>query len=256
MDVQRGFKALKQATKLLYLTLQRPIEALQTYTQLLTYTKSAVTRNYSEKTINNILDYVGGAKGGYVDVDVLERFYQATNGALEEAKNEVLSRLGLITGIAGLTLSEFRDYLPRQILSWRSCGLTGRSTVDLPRYLLLVYLLTTSIDVFSTHQLIKELHHDTQESDDIQSRGTQLLEIYALEIQMYNETKNHKKLKVVYRGSYCLILFRLLYAKEIYNATNEVRSAIPHPRIMGVIKECGGKMWMGERECQRVGRMQ
>lgn len=37
-------------------------------------------------------------------------------------------------------------------------------------------------------------------------------------------------------------------AKEIYNATNEVRSAIPHPRIMGVIKECGGKMWMGERE--------
>lgn len=26
-----------------------------------------------------------------------------------------------------------------------------------------------------------------------------------------------------------------------------MRSAIPHPRIMGVIKECGGKMWMGER---------
>ena len=49
-----------------------------------------MTRNYSEKTINNILDYVGGGKGGYVDVDVLERFYQVTNGALEEAKNEVL----------------------------------------------------------------------------------------------------------------------------------------------------------------------
>jgi COP9 signalosome complex subunit 2 len=27
-----------------------------------------------------------------------------------------------------------------------------------------------------------------------------------------------------------------------------VRSAIPHPRVMGVIKECGGKMWMGERK--------
>ena len=47
---------------------------------------------------------------------------------------------------------------------------------------------------------------------------------------MYNETRNYKKLK------------------EIYNASNNVRSAIPHPRIMGVIKECGGKMWMGERE--------
>jgi COP9 signalosome complex subunit 2 len=26
-----------------------------------------------------------------------------------------------------------------------------------------------------------------------------------------------------------------------------MRNAIPHPRILGVIKECGGKMWMGER---------
>ena len=36
--------------------------------------------------------------------------------------------------------------------------------------------------------------------------------------------------------------------QEIYNATNEIKSAIPHPRILGVIKECGGKMWMGERK--------
>ena len=85
----RGFKALKQATKLLYLVLRRPIEALETYTGLLKYTRSAVTRNYSEKTINNILDYVGGGKWGSVDVDVLEKFYQATKSALQEAKNEV-----------------------------------------------------------------------------------------------------------------------------------------------------------------------
>jgi COP9 signalosome complex subunit 2 len=76
-------------TKLLFLTLHRPSEALETYRQLLTYTKSAVTRNYSEKSINGILDYVGGGKGGPVEVDVLERFYQATKDALEEAKNEV-----------------------------------------------------------------------------------------------------------------------------------------------------------------------
>lgn len=85
----RGFKALKQSTKLLFLTLHRPNEALKTYEQLLTYTKSAVTRNYSEKTINGILDYVGGGKGGPVEVDTLERFYQATKKALVEAKNEV-----------------------------------------------------------------------------------------------------------------------------------------------------------------------
>jgi COP9 signalosome complex subunit 2 len=28
----------------------------------------------------------------------------------------------------------------------------------------------------------------------------------------------------------------------------QVKNAIPHPRIMGVLKECGGKMWMMERE--------
>jgi COP9 signalosome complex subunit 2 len=90
----RGFKALKQSTKLLYLRLHRPTDALKTYTELLTYTKSAVTRNYSEKTINGILDYVGGSgtksKGvASADVDVLERFYEATKVALVEAKNEV-----------------------------------------------------------------------------------------------------------------------------------------------------------------------
>ncbi|TDL28184.1 PCI-domain-containing protein [Rickenella mellea] len=191
-----GFKALKQSTKLLFLTLHRPNEALESYIKLLTYTKSAVTRNYSEKTINGILDYVGGGKGGPVEVDVLERFYQATKDALVEAKNE---RLSVKTNLKLAKL-------------WLDRKEYGRLT-----------------------KLIRELHHVTQTGiDEDQSRGTQLLEIYALEIQMYNETRNFKKLK------------------EIYNATNEVRSAIPHPRIMGVIKECGGKMWMGERQWNRA----
>ncbi|KAJ2912483.1 hypothetical protein MD484_g7931, partial [Candolleomyces efflorescens] len=194
----RGFKALKQMTKLLFLTLRRPSEALKTYTELLTYTKSAVTRNYSEKTINNILDYVGGGKGGVVEVDVLEKFYQATKKALEEAKNDRLS--------AKTNLKLAKLWLDRKEF--------GRLS-----------------------KLIRDLHTVTtaaSDADDQSQRGTQLLEIYALEIQMYNETKNFKKLK------------------EIYNASNAVRSAIPHPRIMGVIKECGGKMWMGERQWNRA----
>ena len=85
----RGFKALKQSTKLLFLVLRRPADALKTYTELLTYTKSAVTRNYAEKTINSILDYVGGGKSGPVEVNILERFYEATKAALAEARNDV-----------------------------------------------------------------------------------------------------------------------------------------------------------------------
>ncbi|TFK41917.1 PCI domain-containing protein [Crucibulum laeve] len=192
-----GFKALKQSTKLLFLQLHRPNDALKTYTELLTYTKSAVTRNYSEKTINGILDYVGGGKGGIIEVDVLEKFYQATRKALVDAKNE---RLSVKTNLKLAKL-------------WLDRKEYGRLS-----------------------KLIRELHNATTvaEGDDQSQRGTQLLEIYALEIQMYNETRNFKKLK------------------EIYNASNAVRSAIPHPRIMGVIKECGGKMWMGERQWNRA----
>ncbi|VDB86932.1 unnamed protein product [Peniophora sp. CBMAI 1063] len=193
-----GFKALKQSTKLLFLVLRRPAEALKTYTTLLTYTKSAVTRNYAEKTINGILDYVGGGKGGPVEVDVLEKFYQATKDALEEAKNE---RLSVKTNLKLAKL-------------W----------LDRKEY-----------DRLS--KLIRELHASTgtvTDSEEQSQKGTQLLEIYALEIQMYNETRNLAKLK------------------EIYNASNNVRSAIPHPRIMGIIKECGGKMWMGERQWNRA----
>jgi len=193
-----GFKALKQMTKLLFLVLRRPADALKTYTQLLIYTKSAVTRNYAEKTINGILDYVGGGKGGPVEVDVLERFYQVTKDALEDAKNE---RLSVKTNLKLAKL-------------WLDRKEYGRLS-----------------------KLIKDLHSSTgtvTDSDEQSQKGTQLLEVYALEIQMHNETRNFTKLK------------------EIYNASNNVRSAIPHPRIMGIIKECGGKMWMGERHWDRA----
>lgn len=192
-----GFKALKQSTKLLFLILKRPNEAFETYRQLLTYTKSAVTRNYSEKSINGILDYVGGGKGGPIEVDILEKFYQATKDALVEAKNERLS--------AKTNLKLAKLWLDRK-------------------------------EYTRLARLLRDLANATaaNESDDQSQKGTQLLEIYALEIQMYNETRNFKKLK------------------EIYNAAASVRSAIPHPRIMGVIKECGGKMWMGERQWNKA----
>lgn len=192
-----GFKALKQSTKLLYLVLHRPAQALETYRQLLTYTKSAVTRNYSEKTINNILDYVGGGKGGKVEVDVLEKFYEATRTALKEAKNE---RLSVKTNLKLAKL-------------WLDRGEYSR-----------------------LKRLLADLQASTQQGgdEDQSAKGTLLQEIYALEIQMYNETKNYKKLK------------------EIYYASAQVTSAISHPRVVGVIKECGGKMWMREKQWERA----
>ena len=68
------------------------------------------------------------------------------------------------------------------------------------------------------------------DSRDVQSQGTTMLELYALEIQMYRETGNLQKVK------------------ETYSASMRIKNAIPHPRTMGVIRECGGKMHMAEKD--------
>ena len=63
---------------------------MSSYRSLLGYIKSAVTRNYSEKSINNLLDYVSSSQ----QTDFMEEFYQTTLQALEnDAKNEVRDAL-------------------------------------------------------------------------------------------------------------------------------------------------------------------
>lgn len=86
LSVARGFKALKQTVKLYY-RLGRYKEMMDAYRVMLTYIKSAVTRNYSEKCINNIMDFVSGSASQ--NFSLLQEFYQTTLKALEEAKNEV-----------------------------------------------------------------------------------------------------------------------------------------------------------------------
>lgn len=106
------------------------------------------------------------------------------------------------------------------------------------------------------------MHSQTDDGEDDLKKGTQLLEIYALEIQMYTAQKNNKKLKALYEQSL------------------HIKSAIPHPLIMGVIRgkvthlssaehdrcvclllsalyhfsssECGGKMHLREGEFEKA----
>lgn len=81
----------------------------------------------------------------------------------------------------------------------------------------------------TSKKILKQLRESciTEDGADDQKKGTSLLEIYALEIQMHTETKNNKKLKEIYR-----------------QCVGVQSSAIPHPKIMGIIRECGGKMHM------------
>ena len=61
------------------------------------------------------------------------------------------------------------------------------------------------------------------------SKGNHLLEVFALEIQMCIKTKETRRMK------------------QIYNLTQKFSTIIEDPRIMGIIKECGGKMYMSEK---------
>ncbi|XP_051919366.1 COP9 signalosome complex subunit 2 isoform X2 [Hippocampus zosterae] len=187
-----GFKALKQMIKINFKLTNFP-EMMNRYKQLLTYIRSAVTRNYSEKSINSILDYISTSK----QMDLLQEFYETTLEALKDAKNDRLwfktnTKLGKL-------------YLERE-------------------------------EYGKLQKILRQLHQSCQTDDgeDDLKKGTQLLEIYALEIQMYTAQKNNKKLKALYEQSL------------------HIKSAIPHPLIMGVIRECGGKMHLREGEFEKA----
>lgn len=71
-----GFKALKQMIKINF-KLSNYLEMMNRYKQLLTYIKSAVTRNHSEKSINSILDYISTSKNVRIFENVYEKIFVA-----------------------------------------------------------------------------------------------------------------------------------------------------------------------------------
>ena len=85
-------QAYKQMVKLEFKR-GRYEDMMAAYKQMLTYIKSAVTRNYSEKVINKVLDLVS-APGACADearqLALLHDFYETTLTALQEAKNDRL----------------------------------------------------------------------------------------------------------------------------------------------------------------------
>ncbi|KAG6954977.1 hypothetical protein JG688_00012106 [Phytophthora aleatoria] len=81
-------------------------------------------------------------------------------------------------------------------------------------------------------KLLNQLYDYCQTPDGVQdhSKATSLLEVYALEIQLCVATKNSAKMRI------------------IYPKTLDLDAAVADPRIMGVIREEGGKMYLEEKE--------
>ncbi|KAJ2726072.1 hypothetical protein GGI07_000855 [Coemansia sp. Benny D115] len=192
-----GFKATKQTIKL-YLgqpsSSQQQAKIIEYYDRMLGYVRnSIVTRNYAEKSINNMLERVTAS----MSAESALAFYHKTLDVLEQTKNE---RLWLRTSLR-----------------------LGRLLLDQKRY--------AELDV-----LLSKLRHSCEDEagNVILERGTHLLEVNALYLGMYTERGEAKRLKDTFLSSVA------------------VKSAIPHPRIMGFIRECGGKMYMAERNWEEA----
>lgn len=194
-----GFKGLKQAIKLEF-SLGRYDDAVKHYKELLSYVKSAVTRNYSEKSINNMLDYIEKVTG--------QQPTSTTDASTTAYKS--------MEEFYSLTLSTFQA--------------TNNERLALKTNLKLAKLYLDKKDYTQLTHKVREIHRACQKEDgtDDPAKGTYSLEAYALEIQMYAEMKNNKRLK------------------SLYQKALTVRSAVPHPKVQGIIRECGGKMHMSE----------
>lgn len=173
---------------------------LDYYIQFLTYIKStSISRNYAEKSLNNIMEHISSD-----DSNFMEKIYSSTLDALEDPSTE---RLWIKTALRLATL-----YLEKEEAERAE------------------ELLARLHDKCGTKETENEGTAATPSSSSGNGKGTYLMELYSLEIQLYTVTNNLKKLK------------------ELYNKTLNINTAISHPRILGVIRESGGKMHMREHQ--------
>lgn len=146
---------------------------------------------FSDKSINTMLDYVSMVSE--IPFDIIEDWYDVTK------------RAALVRNMERL----YTKICIKLAYLWFSRHEWHRLTLVLG-------------------ELRANVLNDKQ--SDTQMHGTNVLELYSLEIQMYQEMHN------------------VSMVKKIFQEAMNVSNAIPHPRTMGVIREFGGKMYMEEKD--------
>ena len=214
-----GFKALKQLVKLQGAQGQfAPM--MESYGLLLAHTETAVTRTVGEKGISSVLASLKESARDHADH--LERVYQMTLEHLRcGASNERLwANTCLLLGHLYCETGQFNPLakLLKELTQYCMLAPGGEQTDEQRRQAILGNAPLT----------------DDNGACFDPRKGGHLLEVNALTIRMYTALKDTRKLK------------------QIYERSLQIRSAIPHPRVLGVIRECGGKMHMQEREWDRA----
>jgi COP9 signalosome complex subunit 2 len=153
---------------------------------------------------------------------MLQYLEAVTRNECTEAINAILDAIAAVTNVQ--VLSEMYEITLIALKSANNDRLWFNTNLKLAK----LYLESQKIS--ELERLISDLKTTCQNpdgSDDI-SKGNHLLEVYCLEIQLCSLTLNSERMK------------------RIYPRTLNLNVAVSDPRIMGIIREEGGKMQMAE----------
>uniref|UniRef100_A0A7S2PLH7 PCI domain-containing protein n=1 Tax=Leptocylindrus danicus TaxID=163516 RepID=A0A7S2PLH7_9STRA len=200
-------------------------QLLQSYNRLLDYIMSSsgdniVTPNEIEKGINSILERVSS-------LAIASNYNSAAHSSAASADATEKNRQQLLA-MYEATLKVFR---PKGDDSDAVRAVCVNDRLWFKTNLKLGQLLYEMNETYKLQNVIKDLLRNYGlESGGGSSSSTHLLEIYALQIQLYSRQKDTKKLR------------------ELFRRAMRVEGGIPHPRTLALIQELGGKMHMESRE--------
>ena len=185
-EVKWRFKALENLVVLKF-KLGQYDEMSTRYAEMLTHAQT-VTRNECGDGVNAVLDALADP-GSKCSDEIMRKMFSITFSALKSSSNERL---------------------------WFNCNVKA-GKLHLARG-----------DHAAVRQVVDELTKCCQKpaGTDDSSKGTSLLEAYALEISLCAATRDARRMK------------------RIYPRTLNLNAAVADPRIMGVIREEGGRMHM------------
>jgi len=218
---QWSYKAIKQLVKLHLLRTNDKNAMLRQYDRLLQcVVSSAVTQNVYEKGIMGVLDRVAQA--------VSSRSASSTT-IDDEGKGGIDRETLRLMYTSTLAVVQPNGACPNERLWFKTSLKLGQ-------------LLYEMNDIAQLQVVIKELLKSQQRAqensgnDSTRYAGTHLLEIYALQIQLYSRKKDNKKLR------------------ELFDRAMRVEGGIPHPRTLALVQEMGGKMHMASKEFEAAGK--
>ena len=236
-----SYKAIKQLVKLHLRSLDH-ISAVNDYERMLRVASSSdanISPNAVEKGVNNMLDRVASLiNNSYTNNN------NGSNSAGGGGEEETVSKQkALAQSIYDLTLQAFHP----------SSGIAPNERLWFKTNLKYGQLLYEMNETTKLQQVIRNLLVSSGQPTDIleggstantssrssstptttttsTTAGTHLMEIAALQIQLYSKLKDTKKLR------------------SAYHRAMSVRGGIPHPRTLALIQELGGKMHMTQRQ--------